>query len=271
MNREQLDRLLETLWQDYLALTPDARRIQSLLNHGNPRMRNDHLALHTFDLPRINIAQLGKPFERAGYRSCGEYDYAGTRLFARHYEHPDKNLPALLLSELNVDSLGDEVRNILHQLVSQIPQEALQQDNFCTSGRHWKIDYGTYQQLQQCSGYAAWVAAFGFRAHHYSLLVNSLDTHSDIDELNDYLLEQGLRLSCDNGLVQGSADEYLEQSATQPGSVEVQFSDRRAWVPGCHYAFIRRYPQSDGQLYRGFITEAPAYPASQAERDPGYR
>nr|WP_067288883.1 DUF1338 domain-containing protein [Marinobacterium profundum] len=260
MKREQLDQMLETLWLDFLARTPDAGRIHSLLLPENPQLRIDHLSLHTLALPRVNITQLAKPFERAGYQSRGEFDITGTRLFARHYEHPDPSLPKLLLTELNVDSLGDEVRNILHQLISQIAPATLQQDNFCISGRHWKIDFDTYQQLQRCSEHAAWIAAFGFRAHHYALLINSLNQDDDIDELNDYLLEQGFRLDSRNGLVQGSADEYLEQSATVPGNTEVEFSDRRAQVPGGHCAFIRRYPTSDGRLYQGFIRTSAVSP-----------
>ncbi|ANG61092.1 hypothetical protein A8C75_00560 [Marinobacterium aestuarii] len=258
MKREQLDQMLETLWQDFLARTPDARRIHSLLLTDNPQLCIDHLSLHTLALPRVNIAQLAKPFERAGYRACGEFDISGTRLFARHYEHPDTRLPKLLFTELNVDSLGDEVRNILHQLISQIPPAASQQDDFCISGRHWKIDFDSYQQLQRYSEHAAWIAAFGFRPHHYALLINSLSHDDGIDELNDYLLEQGFRLDSRFGLVQGSADEYLEQSATVPASTEVEFSDRQAQVPGSHCAFIRRYPGSDGELYRGFIRTSAA-------------
>ncbi len=262
MTRELLDKMLETLWQDFLARTPDARRVHSLLAADNPRMQTDHLSLHTLALPRVNITQLARPFERAGYQPSGEFEITGTRLFARHYEHPDSKLPKLLLIELNVDALGDDVRNILHQLVSQIPPTAPQQDDFCTSGRHWKIDYDSYQQLQRSSPHAAWVAAFGFRAHHYALLINSLSEYDSIDDLNDYLLEQGIRLDSSNGLVQGSADEYLEQSATIPGDTQVEFSDRNALVPGGHFAFIRRYPGNDGRLYQGFIRMSAAPTAS---------
>ncbi len=261
MERERLDQVLETLWQDFCAITPDACRIHAMLAVENPRILTDHLTLHTFGLPRVNITQLVKPFERAGYRACGEFDFAVHKLIARHYEHPDKSLPRLLLTELNIDSLGDEVRNILHQLISQIPQTSLQQDDFCSSGRHWKIDYGTYQQLLQCSEYAAWVAAFGFRANHFSVLVNSLTSLASIDDLNDYLLEQGFRLNSVGGLVQGSPDEYLEQSSTLTSTVEVQFSDRRATVSGCRYEFIRRYPQADGRLYPGYL---PMYALRQS-------
>jgi hypothetical protein len=261
MKREQLDHMLDMLWQDFLESNPDARRIHDLLAADNPRLQVDHLSLHTLALPRVNITQLAKPFERAGYQPRGEFDITGTRLFARYYEHPDSTLPKLLFTELNVDSLGDEVRNLLHQLISQIPAADLPRDDFCVSGRHWKIDYDSYQQLQRCSGYAAWIAAFGFRAHHYALLINSLSLYDSIDDLNDYLLEQGFRLDCENGLVQGSEDEYLEQSATTPGITEVKFSNGSAQIPDGHLAFIRRYPSSDGRLYQGFIRTSAAPPA----------
>lgn len=265
MKREQLDHMLDMLWQDFLEINPDARRIHNLLAADNPHLQVDHLSLHTLALPRVNIAQLAKPFERAGYQPRGEFDITGTRLFARYYEHPDRTLPKLLFTELNVDSLEDEVRNNLHQFISQISPAALLQDDFCASGRHWKIDYDSYQQLQRSSEFAAWIAAFGFRAHHYALLINSLSLHNSIDDLNDYLLEQGFRLDCENGLVQGSAEEYLEQSATTSGTAEVEFSDGSVRIPGGHLAFIRRYPAGDGRLYQGFIRTSAAPPAPYPE------
>jgi len=35
--------------------------------------------------------------------------------------------------------------------------------------------------------------------------------------------------------------------------VHVTFSDTEHTIPGCFYEFAKRYPQSNGSLYQGFI------------------
>ncbi|MFC6670404.1 DUF1338 domain-containing protein [Marinobacterium aestuariivivens] len=275
MNREQLRPALEAMWQDFLSLSPQTRRIHDLLETDNPRILNDHIALRTFDLPRVNIDRISQPFVEAGYSACGEYHFPVKMLFARHYEHPDEDLPKLFISEFRVDELideaDDEVRNIIHQLVSQISDSDLERDDFSYSGRHWKIDYGTYQQLQRVSEYAAWVAAFGFRPNHFTVLLNALQSHGSIDDLNDFLLQHGFRLNAAGGLVKGGPDEYLEQSSTLADPVEVIFSDRVAILPGGYYEFARRYPQPDGRLYQGFFAaSADRIFESTDNRQPGF-
>ncbi|NVK40583.1 MAG: DUF1338 domain-containing protein [Oceanospirillaceae bacterium] len=271
MNQEQLRPTLEAIWQDYLTLTPQARQIHDLLASCNPQVVTDHIALRTFDLPRVGIEQLARPFEEAGYGACGEYHFPVEQLFARHYEHPDPDLPKLFISAFHVDSLDDEARNIVHQLVSQIADTELQRDDFSCSGRHWKIDFGTYQQLLALSEHAAWVAAFGFRADHFTVLVNALQSHRGIDEINDFLLQRGFHLDTSGGLVKGAPDEYLEQSSTLPDPVEVGFSDRSALLPGGRYEFVRRYPRPDGRLYQGFVAvSADQVLDSGGFRPPGY-
>lgn len=253
MNREQLDQLLDALWRDYLSLSPDARRIHGLLSARNPHILHDHLVLQTVNIPRVSIAQLIRPFEDAGYRVCSDYHFPVKKLFARHFEHPDGQLPKIFMIEQRIERIdAPDVLNTIHQLVSQIPDAALTRDDFWCSGRYWRIDFDTYRQLQQYSEYLAWIAAFGFRPHHFSVLLNSLEAYENIDDLNDFLLEQGFRLNTSGGLVRGTPDEYLEQSSTLAGTVEVDFSDRRAAVTGTYYEFIRRYPQPDGRLFQGF-------------------
>lgn len=64
---------------------------------------------------------------------------------------------------------------IIQALIEQLADAAITADNFIYSGRHWSLDYQTYQQLLAESEYAAWVAAFGYRANHFTVSVNHLD------------------------------------------------------------------------------------------------
>ena len=45
--------LLDALWRDYVATTPQAARIHQLLGERGELVRNDHVALRTFALPGI--------------------------------------------------------------------------------------------------------------------------------------------------------------------------------------------------------------------------
>lgn len=254
MNAEQpLHQLLDAMWQDYLQINPDAQRIYNLFAARNPHIINDHIALRTFDLPKVSIRVLAAPFVAAGYKPRGEYYFPTKKLFAEHFEHEDPSLPKIFISELHVDQLSDSAAALIHRCVSQIPQEALTQSDFCYSGRHWVLSYDEYCQLLVESEYAAWLAAFGYRPNHFTILVNALESHPDIDEVNDFLLQQGFQLNTAGGLIKGSPEEFLEQSSTLACPVRVSFSDRSAEIPGCYYEFARRYPLADGELYQGFV------------------
>jgi hypothetical protein len=56
------DELLDALWSDYVATTPQAARIHHLLGERGERVINDHVALRTYGLPGIGIAALARRF-----------------------------------------------------------------------------------------------------------------------------------------------------------------------------------------------------------------
>ncbi len=256
MMQPSVTRLLATLWLDYLQRNPDARRIQQLFAEHNPPLVTDHLALRTFDIPRVAIEQLARPFIAGGYRSVASYNFPLKRLHAQHFAHPDPQLPKLFISQLRVEHLPEPHQEVIHQLVSQIPASILQSDTLCCSGRHWPINFDTYRQLESVSRYAAWIYAGGYRPDHYSLLVNALKSHHSLEEVNDFLLAQGFKLHSEGGLIKGSADELLEQSSTLANTVEAPFTDQTATIPGGYVEFSQRYPQAGGTLFQGFIAES---------------
>jgi hypothetical protein len=251
-----IDGLFETLWQDYVTLAPQAARVHALLSARGETIVNDHIALRTFALPAVSIDVLARPFVQAGYQPRGAYDFPGKKLSARHYEHPERALPRVFISELRVAECSPELGAVVADLVAAIPRGATDRPDFVASGRPWTVPFATYQALLDESEYAAWLAAFGFRANHFTVSVNALSTFSCLAELGAFLLEHGFEMNDSGGLIKGSPAELLEQSSTRAGEVEVAFADRTAAVPSCYYEFARRYPTPGGAMFSGFVAQS---------------
>ena len=247
--------LLNAMWLNYLELTPEARDIHNLIAEQNSgTVINDHIALRTFNIDKVNLQKLARPFLEAGYFDGGCYEFPNRKLTARHFQHPDDSLPKVFISELLVEQLSDSAQKIITRLVSQVDEQSVERDTFSYSGRPWELDLPTYQKLLEESEYAAWVAAFGYRPNHFTVSINHLQSHEDIVSLNALLLEKGYRLNDSGGVVKGSADVLLEQSSTLAQPMSVSFSGGESLdVPGCFYEFAKRYPMPDGQLYQGFV------------------
>ena len=57
------------------ALNPQAGAIHSLLESRGERVVNDHIALRTYDDPRIGLETLSAPFMQCGYPPVGDYSF----------------------------------------------------------------------------------------------------------------------------------------------------------------------------------------------------
>lgn len=256
MSHFNLEHCLTAMWDDYLQLNPQAQEIYQLFAQQNSTLLNDHIALRTFDLPSVDINKLSQPFIKAGYHSAGVYQFHVKKLFAQHFEHPDPQQPKIFISQLITEELSAEAQRIIQNCVEQIPENVLKSDQFSYSGRHWPISHATYLRLLQESEYAAWLYAFGFRPNHFTILINSLSSHQNIEEVNEYLLNKGFELNQAGGLIKGSPSEYLEQSSTLANLVPVHFAEAVQQIPGCYYEFAQRYPLPSGELYQGFVASS---------------
>ena len=155
-----VDTLFRALWEDYRAVTPSADRIHALLaERENTAIVNDHIALRTFNPAPVGLDALAAHFLALGYQPCGEYHFEAKKLYARHYEHPDPEVPKVFISELLVEQCSDQLQAVVQGLVDQIDPKRVQADDFLYSGRHWNLDYSTYRQLLEESEYAGWLAA----------------------------------------------------------------------------------------------------------------
>lgn len=245
--------LLDALWRDYLASTPQAARIHGLLAARGERVRNDHVALRTYGVPGIGISALARPFEALGWRPRDAYRFEDKKLNARYWQHPDPDLPKVFISELCVGELSAGARRTIERLVGQLPPGFGARDDLPWAGRPWQVRRGEYEALLAESEYAAWVAAFGFRVNHFTVAVNALTTFPDLASLDAFLVDHGFTLNEAGGVIKGTPADLLEQSSTRADSVDVQFEDGSARIPSCYYEFARRYPLPGGELFHGFV------------------
>ncbi|WP_298443667.1 DUF1338 domain-containing protein [uncultured Ferrimonas sp.] len=245
--------LFDALWADYLHQCPSAEDIHQLLGQG-ATIINDHVAFRTFNLPEVGLDKLAAHFIALGYEAKGEYEFKQKKLFARHFEHPtDPSAPKVFISELLLEQCSDAVQQAAKAMVAQLPAGAAEQPDFLYRGAQWQVSLETYQQLLQESEYAAWLAAFGYRANHFTINVNELPGFASLVAVNEALKAADYPLNQSGGEIKGSAEVLLEQSSTLADKVAVTFSNGSLTIPACFYEFAQRYPMADGQLYSGFV------------------
>lgn len=246
--------LFQNLWRNYQEVTPSAAEIHRILGaEEGQAIINDHIALRTFNRSPVGLEALAEHFLKLGYRQGGEYHFEAKKLYARHYEHPDAEAPKVFISELLVEQCSSGLQATVDQLVAQIDADRVSADDFLYSGRHWDVDYPTYRALLDESEYAAWMAAWGYRANHFTVSINHLERFDTVPEINQLLKDNGYAVNAAGGEVKGSPAELLEQSSTMADRVPVRFSDREETIPSCFYEFALRYPKPDGELYSGFV------------------
>ena len=255
----QLNSVFEKLWLEYARTNPQAKRVYDLVlareqtkNSQAQFLVNDHIAIRTFDLPKIGIEALAKHFKKHGYKMNGEYFFEQKKLYARHFEHADPAQPKIFISELQLEKCSPFVREIATQCAAATPDSLLEKPEVLWSGRAWPAKHSVYLKLLEESEYAAWTYAFGFRANHFTVAFNYLKSFQDLQELNRFLRESGYPLNASGGEIKGTPQEMLEQSSTLAEKIKVEFEDGVFEIPSCYYEFARRY-EKDGKLYQGFI------------------
>ena len=245
--------LLDTLWRDYTATTPQAARIHRLLADRGEVVRNDHVALRTYGLAGLDIAALARPFEALGWQPRDRYRFDDKHLVARYWQHADPALPKIFISELCVAELSPAVQQIIDRLIAQLPAGFAARHDLAWAGRPWRLRRAEYDSLLHVSEYAAWVAAFGLRVNHFTVDVRALATFPDLAALCTFLKEHGFAMNESGGLVKGTPAERLEQASTLADRVAVAFDDGEALIPSCYYEFAKRYALPSGELFHGFV------------------
>lgn len=250
--------VLEKLWKNYTEVTPSAYKIHDLLESKGDQIENDHIAFRTFDHPKVNIAKMAAIFEQTDYVEKGEYHFEAKKLYAKHFEHAtDKSAPKIFISELKTAEFSPKLQAIVKQCVEAIPEENLLAENMVFSGRSWgAISHDTYHELRAESEYAAWLYVYGFRANHFTVFVNRLESMNSLEEMNAFLKENGFPMNVSGGEIKGTPDELLEQSSILADKFEVAFEEGSFEIPSCYYEFARRYCDHNDNLYEGFIAKS---------------
>ncbi len=248
-----LETLLEKMWLDYCALNPAAKKIYDLFTAEGEIVLNDHIALRTFDHPKLGLESLAKHFKNLGYVEKKDYVFTEKKLYAKHYEHSNAEQPKIFISELQLKKCSPFVQQEVEKMVKHISDNDVESASFCMQGRPWPMSFATYTELAKESEYASWVGAFGFRPNHFTVNVNALKKFTTLAAVNDFLKKHDYKLNSSGGEIKGSQTEFLEQSSIMAEEILVQFADGSHKIPGCYYEFAKRYTLPDGKLYQGFV------------------
>lgn len=253
----QPDRFFQQLWQDYIAMAPQAEKIQRIFRdaEGNRPLINDHVAFRTLNLDPIQLSALEPHFLAMGYQRFEPYEFPEKKLHAWSYIHTDESMPRIFLSELEVAAFSSEVQTILQQICQQIDRRRLQQADLFWAGRLWHpITWEAYQTLLRESEYAAWFAALGLRPNHFTLSVNHLQQTPTLEAVLEIVEQHHFPLNTAGGRIKGSPEVLLEQAATLADRLPIEFAHHEQHeIPTCYYEFARRYPMPNGKLYPGFV------------------
>ena len=248
-----LAELLNSLWNQYVTDTPEAGAIHQLFVSRGETMVNDHIAIRTFDDERICVDQLAKPFMDLGYVEKGAYTFPVKKLTAKHYEHPDATQPKIFISQLQTGEFSSSLQRRARDVIDSIGPSLIDQSELLFSGTTWPLDHDVYSALLDESEYAAWLYVFGFRANHFTVSINHLNSFPDIQSVNAFLKANGYQLNDAGGEIKGTPQQLLEQSSTRAQSRTVSFSQGAYEIRNSYYEFALRYPQANGELFLGFI------------------
>lgn len=252
MNTTQI---FDKLWNEYTERTPSAQKIKELFSNQGNEVFNDHVAFRTFDDERVNIEVLAKPFIEAGYVEKGDYVFEAKKLYAKHFEHAtDKNAPRVFISQLKTKEFSAELQAEVKAMIDSIPVADLDASTLVFKGRLWEQpSFDVYEKLQQESEYAAWLYVNGFCSNHFTVDVNKLSTFNSLQEVNEFLKENGFKMNTSGGEIKGTPEQMLEQSSVLADRIPVAFKEVTKEITSCYYEFAFRHPMSNGQLYSGFI------------------
>ncbi|MBU1011525.1 MAG: DUF1338 domain-containing protein [Bacteroidetes bacterium] len=252
------DHIFNKLWNDYAKLNPSVKRIKELFEQENETVLNDHIAFRTFDHPLMNLDVLSALFLKHGYQEKQDYHFKEKHLYAKHYERKDiPNAPRVFISELKLKEMSKQLQQLVNDVIKPVPPKTFASEELLFSGRVWELpSFEVYNTLRIESEYAAWLYVFGFRANHFTVSINALKTLNSVEKVNEFLKLKGYLINDSGGEIKGSPAELLEQSSIKSETIKVDFKEGIFDIPGCYYEFAKRYPDTDGKLYSGFIAKS---------------
>lgn len=250
--------IFNRLWIDYNSINPSVNKINELFKAEGESVVNDHIAFRTFDIPGINIDVLATLFLEIGYKECGNYYFESKKLKAKHFENrADEFFPKVFISELLTDEFSSLVKEVAIKVADSIKKQAIPEKEIIYAKNVWNpLSFDLYEKLLTESEYAAWLYAYGFRANHFTILINYLKKYNTIEKLNQFLLDNGFLLNSSGGLIKGTKEQMLKQSSTLADVIEVKFVEGIKKIPCCYYEFAERFTDVNNNLFTGFIAKS---------------
>jgi hypothetical protein len=249
------DQFFDALWNDYVAMTPQAARIKEEFEQRGESVLNDHVAFRTLALDPIGLDKLEPHVLELGYQQLEPYEFPAKKLRAYGYLPPVADQPRIFLSELLVDQLTEPAQQILRRCAAQIPPERVESPDILWAGRLWDpISWEEYELLRAESEYAAWMGTIGIRPNHFTISVTNFQKYTSIEQVLQVVEELGYAVNDSGGRVKGSPEVLLEQGSTMADQLPMPFADgTERPVPTCYYEFAKRYTAPDGKLFQGFV------------------
>jgi hypothetical protein len=231
--------IFERFWNRYSTENPSAKRIYNLFSARGERVVHDHIALRTFDDPRMNIDVIARVFTENGYEARGDYEFKAKKLRGQHFEHKSNpQAPKVFISELLTDQFSDYLKATVRGYLNSLDDRAYADPELVYGGSIWgKISFETYNRLREESEYAAWLLVYGYRANHFAVKVNELKQFTTLKEVNEFIKGNGYLMTTVGGEIYGTPEELLEQSATLAEIQPVEFTDGVYEIPSCFYEF----------------------------------
>lgn len=250
--------IISRLWDDYTTQNPSVKKVYQLFLESEGKVVNDHIALRTFDDPRVNIEVLSQPFIKAGYRIADTYNFEEKHLNAVHFElYGEPEAPLVFISELRLNDFPESFRKTVATILNSVDPLRLESEGLIYDTEVFGLpSWEVYETLLAESEYAAWLYINGFRANHFTVSINANKHLDTLQKANAFLKRHGFNINDIGGEIKGSPEDLLEQSSIMASNIKVYFRDGEREVPGCYYEFARRYPTAQGELFRGFIAKS---------------
>ena len=242
------------IWSQYIQMTPQAKRIQALLNARGEHIVNDHVAFRTFDIDCFDLDTATELLAAIGYEAFDHYTFPDKHLRAIAYSDlEDPSAPKIFFSELIRSELDAEAQAIICEVTEGLEGELTLSDLTGYYPFH-KPTFEQYQILANASEYAGWLSTMGYQANHFRINVNALRTLGSVEEVIELLLEHQYQLNEVGGRIKGTPADLLIQASTIADQISFEFSDGIVSdVPSCFYEFAYRLADSSGELFQGFV------------------
>lgn len=282
--------LIQKLWNAYIKRVPYARKYFGLIERKGGTPVIDHLAFrtlntHTGEQPE-GITAIRHIIMCFGYQKAGTYKFPKKKLTAVHFEHPDKLLPGIFVSQAEVEQLPSWVQQLINEAVNETPYllpdngiellnrlnregvltseaaNVLEDELFTYFRRAWHAPgKETVLKVNDVSHYAAWVLLHGNAVSHFAALINEqgIANWPDLETTCNALDESGFPAM---EMIEGNRGSILQQAATKAvkEDVEVKSGDvpeTIKWTYAYFELVQRGVIEENGQekLFSGFLTE----------------